>query len=128
MLAFLNLNLHHEMIYLWHQSFDLAPPGSFDFAGLNVDLLIQVGDDVFIMALKIAIALLSFLMLTDLSLGIIARVMPQMNVFIVGIPLKIALGMFFLSLLVLQLDPVMHDLMKRFIDDAGLLLRQIMAS
>jgi len=71
------------------------------------------------------VPLVAFLLLGDLSLGIIARVMPQMNVFIVGIPLKIAMGMVFLSLLVLQLDPVVRQTTHRFINDAGALLHAV---
>jgi flagellar biosynthetic protein FliR len=84
--------------------------------------LVALGDDLFILALKVAVPLVAFLLLTDLSLGIIARVMPQMNVFIVGIPLKIAMGLLFLSLVVLQFDPVVRQTTNTFINDAGALL------
>jgi flagellar biosynthetic protein FliR len=45
------------------------------------------------MAFQIAAPVLITLLLTDVVLGIVARVVPQMNVFYVGIPLKIAAGM-----------------------------------
>ena len=38
--------------------------------------------------------------LTDVALGILARTMPQMNVFMVGMPLKIMIGMFTLMLMI----------------------------
>jgi flagellar biosynthesis protein FliR len=53
------------------------------------------------------------------------RVKQQMNGFIVDIPLKIALGMVFLSLLVVQFDPVVRQATYRFINDAGALLHAV---
>ena len=35
--------------------------------------------------------------LTEIALGIVARTVPQMNVFIVGFPLKIGVGLFMLA-------------------------------
>jgi len=125
MLSFLNLNLHHDLLGLWHQSYALAPPGEWALTNLELTALISAFTNLVYLALKVAIPLLGFLMLTDLSLGIIARVMPQMNVFIVGIPLKIAMGLFFISLLTLQFDPVVRQVTLRFVNDAGQLLHTL---
>ena len=122
MLAFLNLNLHHDLIGLWYQSFDVAPPGSWAIEHFTLPALTAACDSMFWLALKIAMPLLAFLLLADLALGIMARVMPQMNVFIVGIPLKIAVGMLVLSMVVLQFDPVVRQSTVRFINHAGELL------
>ena len=126
-LCFLDLNLHHDFLYLWFQSYDIAPPGVFSLDQYSLTGILAMCNDLMILALKIAVPLLSFLMLTDLSLGIIARVMPQMNVFIVGIPLKIAMGLIFLSLVVLQFDPLVRHVTMEFINDAGLLLRDLVS-
>jgi flagellar biosynthetic protein FliR len=45
------------------------------------------------MAFQIAAPVLITLLLVDVVLGIVARVVPQMNVFFVGIPLKIGVGL-----------------------------------
>jgi len=124
-LAFLSLNLHHDFLRLWFMSYDIVPPGEYSLDQFSLNGLLAMCDDLMILALKIAVPLLSFLMLTDLSLGIIARVMPQMNVFIVGIPIKIAMGLIFLSLVVLQFDPVVRRVTMDFVNDAGLLLKDL---
>jgi flagellar biosynthetic protein FliR len=49
--------------------------------------------DMFILGVQIALPIISVIFLTDLALGIIARTVPQMNVFMVGLPMKIAIGM-----------------------------------
>ncbi len=131
-LAFFALNLHHDLIGVWYASYELAPPGHWSFAGLGGSAMLgaqevpvwlpwlgAVFGQLMWLSLKVALPLLAFLMLTDLALGIIARVMPQLNVFIVGIPLKIAMGLFFLSVLLLQFDPIVRLATNRFIDHAG---------
>lgn len=122
MLAFLALNLHHDMLGLWYKSFEIAPPGSWELGNLSLPVLTAICNSLLWLALKLSMPLLAFLLLADLALGIVARVMPQMNVFIVGIPLKIAVGLFVLGLVVLQFDPVVRQLTARFINHAGEML------
>jgi flagellar biosynthesis protein FliR len=137
-LVFFGLNLHHDLLGVWHVSYEMAPPGHWSFAGLARSTMLgaqevpvwlpwlgAVCGQMMWLALKIALPLLAFLMLTDLALGIIARVMPQLNVFIVGIPLKIAMGLFFLSILLLQFDPIVREATNRFVDHAGQFLHML---
>lgn len=131
MLAFLGLNLHHDMLGLWYQSYAIAPPGGFAFASLAdpssafLPALVSTFDDIFYLALKISMPLVAFLLLADLALGIIARILPQMNVFMVGIPLKVAVGLFFLSLIVLQFDPLVRQCTVRFINHGGEIMQAL---
>jgi flagellar biosynthetic protein FliR len=54
----------------------------------------------FLTAMKIALPLVATLLVVDISLGLVARTVPQMNVFIVGLPIKIAVGLLLLSSLI----------------------------
>lgn len=131
MLCFLSLNLHHDLLGLWYQSYAIAPPGGFAFAGIAdtsspfLPALVSTCDDIFYLALKISLPLVAFLLLSDLALGIIARILPQMNVFIVGMPLKIAVGLFILSLVVLQFDPLVRQCTVRFLNHSGELMSSL---
>ena len=53
------------------------------------------------------------ILLTNVGLGILARTMPQLNIFVVGLPLQIVIGMFVLSILmpfyVLFLDVLFNE-------------------
>lgn len=62
------------------------------------DLVIDITFSVLIIALKISLPILVAIFLTDIAMGILARIMPQMNIFIVGIPGKIIVGIFMLAL------------------------------
>jgi flagellar biosynthetic protein FliR len=71
----------------------MVPLGGVQFTELLARGLIGLTADVFVMAIKLAAPVITALFLTSLALGIIARTVPQMNVFIVGFPLKIGVGM-----------------------------------
>jgi flagellar biosynthetic protein FliR len=125
MLVFLDLNLHHDVLRLWHQSYALAPPGSFSLGAATPALFGGIMDQLGYLALQLALPLMAFLLLTDLALGILARIMPQMNVFAVGLSLKIGLGLLLLSFYVMGLDPLVHKVVYAVINDAGAWLHQI---
>lgn len=92
-LAFLAVNGHHWMIEGFVRSFKLVSISQMP----QFDKILQGTQDIFfqlfMMAFQIAAPVLVTLLLVDVVLGIVARVVPQMNVFFVGIPLKIGIGM-----------------------------------
>jgi flagellar biosynthetic protein FliR len=54
--------------------------------------------NVFILAVKLSIPVVAVIFLSNVGLGVVARTVPQINVFIVGFPLHIAIGLIFLGL------------------------------
>ena len=66
-----------------------AVPDPSALAGLAVDGLTQV----FVVGVEIAAPVVLTLVLTDAAFGLLARAVPQMNVFFVGIPAKILVGL-----------------------------------
>ena len=52
----------------------------------------------FIAGIEIATPILGALLLADLSLAILARTIPQLNIFVVGLPAKLLIGLLTLSL------------------------------
>jgi flagellar biosynthetic protein FliR len=96
-MIYLAIDGHHFLLSAITQSFTLVPPGTITFNVASADLMIRMSAEVFVIAIKIAAPAMVTLFLTSLSLGIIARTVPQMNVFIVGFPLKIAAGLLILA-------------------------------
>jgi flagellar biosynthetic protein FliR len=117
-LAILNLNLHHAFLLYWGRSFELVPAGGIDAAGFSIEAFGGMLTTLFVVALQIAAPLLAILFMLDFGLGIIARVVPQINVFLVGIPLKIAGGLFVMAMVVGLLNPVVWRVVDKFLTDA----------
>jgi flagellar biosynthetic protein FliR len=87
-------------------------------AGLMASF-VKLSGDIFIAAIKIAAPVMAALFLTDVALGIIARTVPQMNIFIVGFPLKIGVGLLALALAWPLLAYILSGLWKGFQADWG---------
>ena len=73
-------------------SFDLIPlyGGRYDASLLNH--LVGLFSHVFVIGLKVSSPVIITIFLTNISLGLLARVMPQMNIFMVGLTLQIVIG------------------------------------
>jgi len=98
LLYFLTMDAHHVLIKGIADSFTLAPPGSFAASQSSVAWMIGIFGRMFWLGLKISMPVVGAMFLVDVALGIVAKTVPQMNVFIVGLPLKSLLGMFILAL------------------------------
>ena len=98
MLLFLTLNAHHLFFQAIIQSYVVLKPLSFHFSGSLMQLIFEASKEMFVIALKLAAPIMAVMVFTNVALGIMARTVPQMNIFIVGFPLQIALGLVFLGL------------------------------
>jgi flagellar biosynthetic protein FliR len=98
LMLFLATNGHHILLSAIFSSFKLVPVTGIVFNTNIVDMIVNMVIGVFVIAFKISLPILIALFLTDVALGILARTMPQMNIFVVGIPGKIIVGIFVLSL------------------------------
>jgi flagellar biosynthetic protein FliR len=97
MLIFFLLNGHHLMLQALASSYRLVPLGESIFRFAITTEVARIITGIFIIAIKLAAPVMVTLILTDVGLGVISRTVPQMNVFIVGFPLKIMLGLFFMA-------------------------------
>ncbi len=92
LLIFLTLDGHHTLLEALVKSYEYVPIGQFKFADGIINQLIRILTQTFIIGFKISGPVLAAILLADVLLGILAKTMPQMNVFVVGMPLKILVG------------------------------------
>ncbi|MFW6381404.1 MAG: flagellar biosynthetic protein FliR [Bacillota bacterium] len=97
-LVFLSLNGHHILIEGLHRSFAIIPPGGMSVSSGFWELLFRRSADVFIIAFKVALPIMGTIFIADIIFAFLARSIPQMNIFIVGFPVKIFVGILFLVL------------------------------
>ncbi|MCP4568311.1 MAG: flagellar biosynthetic protein FliR [FCB group bacterium] len=97
-LFFLLLNGHHIIISGLVQSFSLLPLGLSTPTGAIGEWFMKYSTFVFVLAVKFAAPVMMTIFLIEISMGILARTMPQMNIFIVGFPLKIFVGLLMVGL------------------------------
>ncbi|NPV92036.1 MAG: flagellar type III secretion system protein FliR [Firmicutes bacterium] len=96
LMVLLGTNGHHMILTAIVKSYDFVPAMGMKISGSTTELIISLFVGMFVSAIKIAMPMVAALFVTDVALGIVARTVPQMNVFIVGLPLKIVVGIFML--------------------------------
>lgn len=99
-MIFIIINGHHHLINAIVTSFSVIPIGKYVVNKPLLDLIIFMSASVFTIAVKIAAPILVSFFLIHIAEGIIAKVLPQVQVFFITQPLKIGLGFAFLSALV----------------------------
>lgn len=92
MVLFLTMNGHHMLISAVTDSYKVIPIGAMVYDKLVLDQIVQLMITIFIIAFKIAAPIIAVALICDVALGILSRTMPQMNIFFVGMPLKIFIG------------------------------------
>ena len=100
MMIFLLINGHHHIISAVVASFELVPIAKFTVTQPLISLIIKLSFAVFIIAMKIAAPIVVSYFLIHIAEGIIARVIPNIQIFFITQPAKIGLGLIFLSILI----------------------------
>jgi flagellar biosynthetic protein FliR len=119
--AFLSLNGHLHVIFLLRSSYDIIPLGqSFDFSVL-ISAGLSAGGHMFSIASLLMLPVVSVLLLANITVGVVTRSAPQLNLFSFGFPLTILTC--FVALY-LSTEPLaagikdMIDFILQFLDDS----------
>ncbi|WP_462325344.1 flagellar biosynthetic protein FliR [Desulfoplanes sp.] len=109
LLTFLCVNGHLYLLHALSLSFKFIPPGGMVITPHMYKGILDFSGQIFVLAVKIAAPVMIAIFLVDLSLALISRAAPQMNVLIVGFPIKITVGFLFLGILFSIVSMLMTD-------------------
>lgn len=99
LLTFLSFNGHLYLLSGLMKSFDALPPGSMVVTSRLVSQIFALSGQIFVLAIQIGAPVIAAILLVDLALALVSRASPQMNVLIIGFPLKIGVGFLFLGII-----------------------------
>lgn len=112
-ILFLGLNAHQMLFIAVYQSFEKIPPGmNMLFSPILVDQILHMSSDVFLIALKLVLPIFCVLFVMEVLLGVLAKMIPQMNIFMVAIPLKIYVGLMLMIAFVSPMANYMSGLIE----------------
>jgi flagellar biosynthetic protein FliR len=97
-LIFLAVDAHHFILQAIVESFFIINPAEINFSSLTPEYMLYLFSGTFTTAVKIAAPIMAILFFLSVGLGLVARTVPQMNVFIVGFPLQIGVGLLMVGL------------------------------
>ena len=106
---FVILNGHHQMLIALKRSFEILPIQEM-MTQFPVEELLRLTGGMITTGVQLSLPIVGALMLTNLTLGLLARVAPQIQVFFLGIPLKVGLGLLTLMITMSSLFPRLAEM------------------
>lgn len=119
-LLFLALDGHHLLLRAVMQSYQWVPINNDLFAhiasGGVTQFLVLSLSTMFVLAFQMIAPLIVVLFIVDVAMGILARTAPQFNLFVVGIPLKLLIGLIILLAMIPGLLYLFQNIFKQLFD------------
>jgi flagellar biosynthetic protein FliR len=121
MLFFLSMNGHLILIMTVTESFMTIPVSLGPEAGINFVRIVTWGEHIFSAGLQLALPVIAALLIANLALGILSRSAPQLNLFGIGFPITISIGLIVIALAF----PRMSVPLERLINDSFNIIEQL---
>lgn len=116
-LLFLALGGHHLWLQALKQSFFILPLDQARFTGSIVKQIVDSAGIIFSMGFQFAAPVVMSLFLVSILFGILARTVPQMNILIVGFPIRIGVGFIIISITLRGVMVLFEKLLAQSITD-----------
>lgn len=121
MLLFLAMDIHHDLIAVFVRSYEWVPVGTANMNGL-VEAGVSFSTKIFVIALKLSAPVVIIMLITNILMGFIYKAAPQMNIFFVGFPVYIFLGLLTMIIGLSVFATVMGGYFNGIKDDLGRVL------
>ncbi len=95
-IVFFCVNGHLKLIAILHATFSKIPIGHVMLSVDFVTVMLEVFSLTFVLAIMVAMPILAAGIILEVAMGVLIRSVPQMNMFVVGIPVKILVGLLIL--------------------------------
>lgn len=113
---FIVMNGHLMVLMTVIKSFESFPVDQNFLQATSSMKLYTLGSDLFASALWMALPMVGMLMFANLALGIVSRIAPQMNIYAIGFPITLTVGLVGMAATLPMLDQPFFALMERTLD------------
>jgi flagellar biosynthetic protein FliR len=97
-LLFLSANGHHLFLQILSRSYDAFPPGTVPTLNVLVAGVVETSSAMFIASLRLGAPLLGAFLVLMVTLALLSRLVPEMDIFMVSMPARVALGLFLVAI------------------------------
>lgn len=122
-LMFLTINGHLVLLAALAESFVSLPISASPISGGGFQQLAAWGGEIFRTGLQIALPVVAALLLTNVALGILTRAAPQLNIFGIGFPVTLGVGLLVIGMVLPYLSTPFQNMFMRGIETVRLLPR-----
>lgn len=116
MMIFLSTNIHHALIKSIHLSYTTMPIGSNPILRLIVFNFTDVLTYTFDIGFRMAAPFILTVLVANVLLGLLSKAMPGMNVFMIGMPLKILVGLILFSFVIGVYSPMIVSIFEQMME------------
>lgn len=121
-MLFLAVGAHQWLFSAIYNSFKTMPVGyTLSFSPELVGQIVTITSQMFGIGLGIALPIFGILFITDVLLGFTSKMMPQMNIFMVSMPLKIYLGLLLSLMFMRPMAEYMTVIIEKFLTNIALM-------
>ncbi|MFC5479791.1 flagellar biosynthetic protein FliR [Massilia suwonensis] len=115
-MAFLAVNAHLVLLAALSESFTSLPISSTPISLAAPLELARLGSRIFSAGLQLSLPIIAALLITNVALGILTRAAPQLNIFGIGFPITLGVGMLTLSVALPYLNTPIQNLFNEGIE------------
>ncbi|MHC4171489.1 MAG: flagellar biosynthetic protein FliR [Planctomycetota bacterium] len=117
-ILFLSANGHHLLLLIISRSYETFPAGSVPTISVLAGGIIKAGSTMFVLGLRLAAPMLAAFLLLMVVLAVLARMVPEMNILFISLPLRVGLGLLMAAIFL----PFLNGFVAEFADWMGKLL------
>lgn len=117
-ILFLNANGHHLFLLTLSKSYETFPAGSIPTIPVLAGAIVTAGSTMLMAGLRLAAPMLAAFLLLMMVLAVLARIVPEMDILFISLPLSIGLGL----LMVIAFLPLINTFVAEFAGLMGKLL------
>ena len=122
-MAFIAVNAHLVLIEALAESFITLPIAATPISIAGPYELANWGGHIFVAGLQLSLPIVAALLITNVALGILTRAAPQLNIFGIGFPVSLAVGLLTISVALPYLNMPIQNLLNQGIEASRKLVR-----
>ena len=115
MLLFFAVDGHLTMIRILLASGDMVPYGAAVIGRLQADAAVTLFTECVVLAMKLSFPFIAIEFLTEIAIGLLTKIIPQINLFVLNIELKVIIGVLALILLISPIGEYLRGLVSQMI-------------
>lgn len=125
MLLFLVSDMHYFVIDAINESYKLIPIGGAKIDAGLLDVMTKYVADYFVIAIRVALPIFTCIFIINVILGVLAKVAPQMNMFVIGMQLKLFVGLFILFMVMGMLPGIVDFIFQEMRELTGMFMKAL---
>lgn len=117
MLLFFTVDGHIALMKILVESGKVVPYGAFLISKQSGEAVIQIFIECILLAVKLSFPIIAIEFLVEMGVGILMKMIPQINIFVVNIQLKIIVGILVLLILIIPMEGTLRSIISKMLNE-----------